>query len=125
MHIFTDFKNDLAISIVIPRKNKRDAVKIFNEYDKTGTMLKKKSNNLFIDLVLESSITTGNPTFGIVAFIISVAILLLIVDNVLGLIFGNEVGNMILRLTIFGYLAFVVMSNIYVRIKRKRIMENE
>ena len=124
MNIFKDFENDLELTIVIPKGSKRNAVKIFNEYDKTGTILKGKSNNFLIDLILESSVITGHPLTGIVAILFIVSIILLIATLIIYKIFG-EAGMFVLRVIIFGYPIYAVMSYIYLRIKRKKIMERE
>ena len=59
MNVFRDFEDDLAVTIVIPKGQNRAAVRIYNEYDKTGKMLKRKSGSFLLDLYLESSIATG------------------------------------------------------------------
>lgn len=122
MNIFKDFENDLALTIVIPKRNKRDAVRIFNEYDKTGTMLKLKSSNFLSDLILESSMVAGNPFLGLSVIIVIVAILFLVLIKILNIAFG-DFGTDIARVLIFGFLAYIVISHIMVRINRKRIME--
>lgn len=122
MNIFKDFENDLALTIVIPKKNKRDAVRIYNEYDKTGTILKGKSNNILLDLILESSMVVGNPFFGLTAIVFTASILFLALTRILNLIFGDT-GIIIARILIFGYIAYIAMSYILLRINRKRIKE--
>lgn len=122
MHIFKDFENDLVLSIIIPKKNKRDAVKIFNEYDKTGTILKSGAGdfllNFILDLIFESSLTTGNPFFGIMLILFIVAIFIAILSIALG-----EIGAIIARVLIIGLPIYFVLSFILLRIKRKRRME--
>lgn len=115
MHIFKDFENDLALSILIPKKNKRDAVKIFNEYDKTGTILKSGSGDFLLNLILESSLIMGNPFFGIIVILFAVAIFIIILSVALG-----EIGVIIARVLIIGLLIYYVLSYILLRIKRKK-----
>jgi hypothetical protein len=122
MNIFRDFENDLVLTIVIPKGNNKNAVKIFNKYDKTGAMLKGKSSNFLLDLILESSMVAGNPFLGLIAIIFIVAVLLLGLTRILNIIFG-DFGITIARILVFGSLAYVVIGNILVRINRKRIME--
>ena len=124
MNIFVDFNNDLALTIIIPKKNKRDAVKIFNEYDKTGTMLKRKSNNFLLNLILESSMVAGNPFLGIAAIIFIVAILLLTLTNILNIAFGDA-GIIIVRILVFSLIAYAIISRVLVRMKRKKIAEKK
>lgn len=118
MHIFKDFENDLVLSIIIPKKNKRDAVKIFNEYDKTGTILKSGAGDFLLNLILESSLIMGNPFFGIIVILFAVAIFIIILSVALG-----EIGVIIARVLIIGLLIYYVLSYILLRIKRKRRME--
>lgn len=122
MNIFKDFENDLELTIVIPKGRSKDATRIFNEYDKTGAMLKGKSNNFLLDLIFESSMVAGNPFFGLSTIIFIVAVLLLILTRILSFIFGN-VGITIARTLILGCIVYVILSHIFVRINRKRIME--
>lgn len=123
MNIFTDFKNELALTIVIPKKNKRDAVRIFNEYDKTGKMLKRKTGNFFIDLILDSSVVTFNPFTGIIIIItLAIALLLLFVTIPMS-IFGMDLGLIVSRVLIIGALAYTIITRILIRIKRKRLKE--
>lgn len=118
MNIFRDFENDLIITIVIPKKNTRNAVKIFNEYDKTGIMLKRKSGNIMLDLILESSVITGNPLTGILAFLFIALVVFSLLLKLLGIVFG-EYGHMVARFLIAGSLIYVLISYIALRIKRK------
>ena len=122
MHIFKDFENDLVLSIVIPKRNKRDAVKIFNEYDKTGTILKNGAGdfllNFILDLIFESSLTTGNPLFGITLILITVAVFIIILSVVFG-----EIGAIIARVLIIGIPVYLILSFVILRIKRNRRME--
>ena len=121
MNIFKDFDNDLEITIVIPKGSNRDAVRIFNEYDKTGTMLKGKSGDFLVDLILESSMV-GNPFLGITAFLFIFAVLLGISIRFATFMFG-DIGITIVRIIFFGYPVYVLLSYILLRIKRKTIME--
>lgn len=118
MHIFKDFENDLVLTIVIPKKNQRDAVKIFNEYDKTGAILKGKSGDVLLDLILESSLVLGNPFIGIIAVLFIVAIFI----GILNVVFG-EIGVIIARVLLVGLPTYLVLSHIFLRIKRKNRME--
>lgn len=120
MNIFKDFENDLVLTIVIPKGKNRVAVKIFNEYDKTGKMLKGKSSNFLLDLILESSMIAGNPLFGITAFIFIGSVLFLVFMRILDKTFGN-IGVEIARILILGYPVYLLLSYIFTRIKRKRI----
>ena len=123
MHIFRDFENELVITIVIPKKNKRSAVKIFNEYDRTGKTLKGKSNNFLLDLILESSVIIGNPLAGIIAIGFIILIPLNLLMYFIRDIFGNP-GLEIVRVIVIGYLVYSVISYIFLRIKRKKLKEN-
>lgn len=118
MNVFKDFKNNLALTIVVPKKSRRNAVKIFNEYDKTGTMLKRESSNFLLDLILESSVILGSPFLGIgvILFVI------LILFSVVVLLFG-EIGLILARVLIFGYPIYLIISHILLRIKRKKLKE--
>jgi len=118
MHIFKDFENDLVLSIVIPKRNKRDAVKIFNEYDKTGTILKNGAGDFLLNFILESSLIMGNPFFGIIVILFAIAIFIIILSVALG-----EIGAIIARVLIIGLPIYFVLSFILLRIKRKRRME--
>lgn len=122
MNIFKDFEHDLALTIVIPDKNKRDAVKIFNEFDKTGNMLKRKSNNFFMDLIFESSLILGNPFLGITALLFIAAIILNILTYLTLWLFG-DIGLLALRIVFFGYPIYAIISYIHLRVKRKKMME--
>ena len=122
MNIFKDFENDLALTIVIPKRNKKDAVKIFNEYDKTGTMLKGKSSDFLLDLILESSVILGNPFLGIAVIIFIALILFAILTYILSIIFGDA-GIIIVRFLVIGYPIYLVISYILLRIKRRKIKE--
>jgi hypothetical protein len=123
MNIFRDFESDLVITIIIPKKSKKDAVKIFNDYDKTGKMFKGNTNNFLLDLILESSVIIGNPFAGVVAFgfiiLISINLLLYFAKYMFG-----EVGIDIVRIMLFGYLIYSVISYVSLRIKRKHLKED-
>lgn len=122
MNIFRDFESDLALTIIIPKKSKRDAVKIFNEYDKTGKMLKGKSSNLLLDLILESSVILGNPFLGLSLFLLIGSIIFLLLVYVLDFTFG-DFGVAIVRVLSFGYIIYSVASYFLIRIKRKKLKE--
>lgn len=122
MNVFKDFQNELIISIVIPKKNKRDAVKIFNEFDKTGEMLKGKSSHFLLNLILDSSFILGNPFIGIGATIFIGTILFLFITDIMGPIV-QEVFLTLVRAILFGYPAYLLLSYIRTKIKRKRIKE--
>lgn len=123
MHIFRDFENNLVLTIVIPKSSKKKAIKIFNEYDKTGRSLKGKSSNFLLDLILESSVIIGNPFAGIVAIgfiiLIPLNLLLYFVRDIFG-----ELGLGVVRVIVIGYLVYSVISYILLRIKRKKLKEN-
>lgn len=124
MHFFRDFEdNDLALTIVIPRKQNRAAVKIFNAYDKTGKMLKRKTGNFFLDLILESCVILYNPILGIVAILCIASLLLLGLIMLIDEVFG-DFGIAVVRILIIGYLAYIFLSYIYVRINRKIIAKD-
>lgn len=117
LNIFKDFDNDLELTVVIPKKNKRDAVKIFNEYDKTGKMLKRKTGNFLIDLILESSVS--NPIYGLSGIILVLLILIRFVEAVFG-----EIALSVIRIAIISYVAYLIISYIFLRVKRKKLKEN-
>lgn len=121
MNIFKDFDNDLALTIVIPKKNKRNAVKIFNEYDKTGRILKGKSNNFLIDLILESSVITGNPLTGLGA-ILFIFIVGFGIFTWFATLFG-DVGLIVARIIIVGIPIYSIATYILLKIKRKNLKE--
>lgn len=123
MHIFKDFEDDLALSIVIPKKNKKDANKIFNYYDKTGKILKGNTGNFLIDLILESSLATGHPLTGVVAIFFLFSFSLLIVVSLLDKLLGN-VGVIIARILIIGYPMYLIGLRIQTRITRKKLKES-
>lgn len=123
MNIFKDFENDLVLTIIIPKGSNRDAVKIFNEYDKTGIILKGKSGDFLLDLLLESSIATGNPFLGITAILFIFVILLSLFIRFATILFGN-IGLNIVRVIFFGYPLYILLSYIFLRIKRKKLKEN-
>lgn len=118
MNIFKDFENDLVLTIIIPKGSNRDAVKIFNEYDKTGTMLKGKSSDFLLDLILESCIILGNPFIGIGAVLFVVAVFVGLLNLILG-----DIGVVIARILILGLPIYMLFSHIFLKIKRKRVME--
>lgn len=121
MNIFKDLDNDLELTIVIPKGSNRDAVKIFNEYDRTGTMLKGNSGDFLLDLILESSLL-GNPFLGIIAILFIFAVLLNLSIRLAIFMFG-DIGLNIVRVIFFGYPVYVLISYILLRVKRKKIME--
>lgn len=118
MHIFGDFEDDLILTIIIPKKHSRNATKIYNEYDKTGEMLKGKTGNFLLDLILESSVILGNPLIGITATIGIFLILLRVLEYFIG-----DIVLILARVLIIGYLIFSVMTYALVRIKRKKLKE--
>lgn len=118
MHIFRDFQDDLIITIIIPNGMNRKAVKIFNEFDRTGKMLKRKSNNFFLDLYLESSVATGQPLLGIAVLLLICSLMIFGLFWILNKIFG-DVGYIIARILIIGYIAYSIVSYIVLRIKRR------
>lgn len=117
MNIFRDFKSDLALTIIIPKKNNKGAIKIFNNYDKTGKSLKGKSNNFLLNLVLESSVS--NPIFGLsgVAFVLSVLIIFIRVR------FG-QIALDIMQILIIIYIIYSIALYILTKIKRKNLKES-
>lgn len=123
MHIFKDFEDDLVLSIVIPRKSKKGANKIFNHYDRTGRMLKGNTGNFLIDLILESSIATGHPLTGIIFIFFTLSFSILIVVNLLDRILG-EVGIVISRILTIGYPLYLIASRVHIRIMRKKLKES-
>lgn len=124
INIFTDFENDLALTIVIPKRNERNAVKIFNEYDKTGKMLKRKSGNFFIYLILESSVITYNPFTGIL-FILGIVIISLgLIIKLPIFILGEDLGLLISRVLVIGLIVYTITSYILLKIKRRKLKED-
>ena len=126
MNLFRDFENDLIMTIVIPKKQKRSGAKIFNEYDKTGTILKRQSRDLLadflLDLIFESTITSFNPLLGI-AVIVSIALIILfVITAILVSVFG-DIGFTMAKFMVAGYPLYALISYILMRIKRKRIKE--
>lgn len=127
MNIFKDFKNDLVLTIVIPKGSKKDAVKIFNEYDKTGDMYNKGTGNIltdvFLNVFLDLSLSLINP----IAVMLAVPLILLIMFNITKLIaenlFGN-IGTYIAYITLLGYPTYLIIQYIHLRIKRKNLKEN-
>lgn len=124
MNVFKDFHNDLAVSIVIPKGHKRDAVKIFNQYDKTGTILKRNSGNFFVDLILDSSIVTFNPFTGIAVILAAIIFLFAILITLPVSIFGDEIGLLMSRVSIIGAIGYIITSYALLRFKRKKLKEN-
>lgn len=123
MNFFKDFENDLELTIVIPKGSKRDAVKIFNEYDRTGRLLKRNSGNFFVDLILDSSVVTFNPFIGILVIFTAIMCLFAILVTLPMGIFGEDLGLLISRILIISAIAYAIISNIWLRIKRKRLKE--
>lgn len=123
MHIFKDYDNDLVLSIVIPKKKKKDANRIFNYYDKTGNMLKGNTGNFLVDLILESSLATGHPLTGVVTIFFLFAFALLVLVSLLDRVLG-ELGIVIARILIIGYPSYLILSRIRIRIIRKKLKEN-
>lgn len=122
MNVFKDFQNELIISIVIPKKHRKDAVKIFNEFDKTGTILKGKSNHTFLNLILESSLAFGTPFLGMGAIVLSALFVYRVIEHFAEPLFG-DLWIILIRLIVFGYPVYLVLSYIVTKIKRKNIKE--
>ena len=123
MNIFKDFENDLVLIIVIPKKNKRDAVKIFNEHDKTGQLIKRNSGTFFLDLILDSSVITHNPFTGILLILGGGVVLFALIVALLSSILGEEAGLFVSRILIVGAIVYAILSRILLRIKRRRLKE--
>lgn len=123
MNFFIDFDNDLELTIVIPKGSKRDAVKIFNEYDKTGRLLKRNSGNFLVDLILDSSVVTFNPFTGILVIFTAIVCLFAILVTLPMGIFGEDLGILISRILIIGAIAYTIISHIWLRVKRKGLKE--
>lgn len=124
LNIFKDLENDLVLTIVIPKKNKRSAVKIFNEYDRTGKIIKGKSNNFLLDLILESSVVTGNPFTGVLVMLVTIIFLFALIVTLPMYIFGEDLGLLVSRILIIGAVVYTILSYIILRIKRKRLKED-
>lgn len=122
MNLFRDFEHDLAITIIIPRKRTRDAVKIYNKYDKTGEMLKKESSHFLLNLILESSLAFGTPFLGMGAIIFSTLFVFRVVGYFIEPILG-DIWIMFIRLVVFGYPIYLLLSYIFTKIKRRQIKE--
>lgn len=127
MNLFRDFENDLIMTIVIPKRQKRNGAKIFNEYDKTGAILKRQSNDLLadflLDLIFESTITSFSPLLGIAVIVFTALIVLLVITAILVNVFG-DIGFTMVKVMVVGYPLYALMSYILMRIKRNRIKEN-
>lgn len=123
MNIFRDFENDLVLTIVIPKGHNRKAKKIFNEYDKTGRLLKRNSGNFFIDLILDSSVITYNPFTGILIILFLIVALFAIIVNLPIFLLGEKLGLLVSRILIISSIIYPVLSHILLRIKRKRLKE--
>lgn len=122
MNLFRDFEHDLAITIIIPKKSTRNAVKIYNKYDKTGKMLKKESSHFLLNLIIESSLAFGTPFLGMGAVIFSA----LFAFNMLGYFMEPILGDIwiiLVRLIVFGYPTYILLSYIFTKVKRKQIKE--
>lgn len=121
---FTDFSSlDPKLIVAVPKKRTRDGVKIFNNYDKTGEMLKKKSSNFILNLILDSSMIMGNPLGGIAVFIGIFSLLLIILTGVLKSAFGDT-GLIIARIIVLVYPVYTIISYIFIFVKRKKLKEN-
>lgn len=126
MNIFKDFENELALTIVIPKKSKRNAVRIFNEYDKTGEMYKKGTGNILLDVFLnvfvEFSLNMINP----ISVLFTVPLILLLVFGVIRIAMESilgSVGTYIAYIALFGYPVYMIVRYVLLRIKRKKIKE--
>ena len=120
--VYSDFDGDTDIITVVPKKNNRDAVKVFNEFDKTGKMLKRKSSNFLLDLILDSSLIMSSPFGGIAALVIIFLGLFMFVAGAVKEIFG-EVGFLAFRLLLLGYPIYILIKYILLRIKRAKMKE--
>lgn len=116
MNIFKDFENDLVLTIVIPKKSKRNAVRIFNEYDKTGEVIKGKSNNFLLNLILESSIS--NPIFGLSGIAFALLVLVRFIQVAI-----SEVVVDVIKIIVIGYIAYSIILYVLTKIKRKKLKE--
>lgn len=123
MNVFKDFENDLELTVVIPKGNKRNAKKIFNEYDRTGRLLKRNSGNFFVDLILDSSVVTFNPFTGILVIFTAIICLFTILVSVPIFILGEDLGLLVSRILIIGAIVYTIISYIWLRIKRKSLKE--
>lgn len=122
--IYTDVdSSDAEIISIIPKGKERDAKKVYNNYDRTGKMLKGQSGNFLLDLILDSSLIMGNPLGGILAFVTGGSLAIIFLSKIFTAVFGN-VGIEILRIILFGYIGYVAISYIFTFIKRKRLKEN-
>lgn len=88
MLMLYDSKDNLLNEITIPAKKLKEAVKIFNAYDKTGRMFKitKKSGDFTF---FETLVTSGDPIGNVVGFVILVVILCVLYSVIIRAIFGK------------------------------------
>lgn len=123
MNIYRDFNNDLIISVVIPKDKKKAAKRIYNEFDKTGKLLKGNTGTFLLDLILESSMVLGNPLVGgvLILFVggLVLNIALYVIKNMLG-----EAAIILIRYLILAWIIYTLIQFILTLIKRKRLKEN-
>lgn len=126
LNIFKDFKNDLVLTIVIPKKNKRNAVKIFNEYDKTGRMYKKGTGNILLDIFLDAFVDFSLALINPIAAFLTIPLVLLLIFGIAKIIMESlfgDIGTYIAYIILFGYPIYIIARYILLKIKRKKLKE--
>ena len=126
MNIFKDFENDLVLTIVIPKGNNRNAVKIFNEYDKTGTMYKKGAGNILLDVFLDTFVDFSLALINPIATLFILLLTLILMFGITKLIFENlfgDAGTYIAYALLLCYPLYSIVRYALIRIKRKKLKE--
>lgn len=126
INIFRDFENDLELTIIIPKKHRKNAVRIFNEYDKTGQMYNSGRGNIFTEIFLDAfidiTLTLTNPISLFLGIPIVSLIIFLTVKAVLEGLLGNA-GVCLSYFILLSYPVYGIINYILTIIKRRSLKE--